>query len=249
MKVTRVLLTFCVIFALAPLSATASCRQALVLALDVSGSVDPDEYRLQMNGVAEALLTPPVEEAFLMFPDTPVRLMVFEWSARNHQRQIVGWTEIRSRADLESISAQMLNTRQVRVENPDTAIGAAMIYGLDALHSQSDCWQKTLDISGDGPANIGLHPQDISETVVGDAIINGLIIGPNSPANINKNRHNLKTLLEYYEAYVLRGPVAFAEVAQAYRDFAIAMQRKLVRELQPVAVSVLEDKRRRTSQP
>ncbi|MEO0750996.1 MAG: DUF1194 domain-containing protein [Pseudomonadota bacterium] len=224
--------------------ALAQCRQALALGLDVSGSVDATEYRLQLDGVARALLDDQVADAFLIMPDAPVRLMVFEWSARLHQRQIIGWTAIQSREDLARIADKLLTTGAVSVDNPSTAIGAAMLYGVKELQSQAECWQKTLDISGDGPANIGLHPQDIRPEEIGDVVINGLVIGPDAPANINKNRHNLKSLMEYYNAYVLRGFGAFGEPAEDYSDFERAMRRKLIRELQPVAVSALPEKDR-----
>ncbi|MEL6648691.1 MAG: DUF1194 domain-containing protein [Pseudomonadota bacterium] len=166
----------------------AQCRQALALGLDVSGSVDAREYRLQLDGVARALLDDTVAEAFLIIPDAPVRLMVFEWSARLHQRQIIEWTDIRSRDDLARVAERLLTTRAANVENPSTAIGAAMLYGVKELQAQEECWQKTLDISGDGPANIGLHPQEISPEDTGEVVINGLVIGPDGPANVNKNR-------------------------------------------------------------
>lgn len=216
----------------------AQCRQALALGLDVSGSVDAAEYRLQLDGVARALLDPDVEAALLMIPGAPVRLMVFEWSARNHQRMIVNWTTIQSTDDIARVADILLRTQAAPVENPSTAIGQAMIFGARQLNSQNECWQKTLDISGDGPANIGLHPEEVTDKVVGDVVINGLVIGPESPANINKNRHNLKTLMQYYSDYVLRGAGSFAEPAIDYEDFEEAMRRKLIRELQPAAVSM-----------
>lgn len=223
-------------------AAQAQCRQALALALDVSGSVDATEYRLQLDGVARALLHPDVEAALLMIPGSPVRFMVFEWSARHHQRQIIGWTDITSRDDIARIADILLRTQATQIENPSTAIGEAMIYGARQLNAQLDCWQKTLDISGDGPANLGLHPEMVSDKAVGDVVINGLVIGPDSPANINKNRHNLKTLMEYYSDFVLRGAGSFAEPAADFQDFEAAMRRKLMRELQPPAVSQLPPK-------
>lgn len=223
-------------------AAQAQCRQALALGLDVSGSVDAMEYRLQLDGVAGALLDADVQAALLMIPTAPVRLMVFEWSARHHQRQIIGWTDINSAQDIARVAEILLRTQAAPVENPSTAIGEAMIYGARELNAQRDCWQKTLDISGDGPANLGLHPDEVPQKAVGEVVINGLVIGPDSPANINKNRHNLKTLMEYYEAYVLRGPNAFAEAALDFQDFETAMRRKLIRELQPPAVSLLRQR-------
>lgn len=218
-------------------SAQASCRQALALGLDVSGSVDANEYRLQLDGLAHALEDAEVQAAFFVFPDAPVRIMIYEWSARSHQRKLIEWRDLRYPGDLADIAASLRATRSVAVPNPSTAIGAAMIYGARELRAQTPCWQKTLDISGDGPANIGRHPRDVQpESVVG-ITVNGLVIGPDGPANTTKNRANLKSLLGYYEAYVLRGPGAFAETAENFEDFQEAMRRKLIRELQPANLS------------
>ncbi len=235
---TRWALALAIVMAATP-PALAQCRQALALGLDVSGSVDATEYRLQLDGVARALLHPDVEAALLMIPSAPVRLMIFEWSARNDQRQIIGWTDINDRDDIARVADALLRTQAAPVDNPSTAIGEAMIYGARELNAQRDCWQKTLDISGDGPANLGLHPEMVSEKAVGDVLINGLVIGPDSPANINKNRYNLKTLMQYYTDYVLRGAGSFAEPAIDFQDFEAAMRRKLIRELQPPAVSLI----------
>lgn len=223
--------------AAAPAPAMAECRQALALGLDVSGSVDKWEYRLQLDGLAAALADPQVQAAFLDFPETPVRLMVFEWSAESHQRQILGWTEIVSAAGLARIALNLRDTRPVPVANPSTAIGAAMLYGAAELRAQGPCRQKTLDISGDGPANVGRHPRLIEAAETAGVVINGLVIGPDGPSNTTKNRQNVKSLLAYYESHVIRGPGAFVEAALDYEDFARAIRRKLIRELQPAAVS------------
>ncbi|MEQ9259299.1 MAG: DUF1194 domain-containing protein [Roseovarius sp.] len=229
--------------ALAALGATAAgatCRQALALGLDVSGSVDAREYRLQADGLAAALLDPQVQAAFLAYPGAPVRLMIFEWSSLTHQRELSGWKEIHSAEDLGEIATRLRATRPAIVENPSTAIGAAMLYGAVALNAQSECWQKTLDISGDGPANIGRHPRDITEAEMQGITVNGLVIGPDSASNTTKNRENMKSLLGYYRSYVLRGANAFTETAVTFEDFETAMRRKLIRELEPAAVSRLE---------
>lgn len=222
---------------LVPASAGADCRQALALGLDVSGSVDMWEYRLQLDGLAAALLDPEVQAAFLLYPETPVRLMVFEWSAQTHQRVVIGWRDIAGPADLLAVAQVLQGTKAVPVNNPSTAIGPAMVFGAAQLQAQADCWRKTLDISGDGPANIGRHPRLVEPHEVGPVIINGLVIGPDGPSNTTKNRHNVKSLMGYYQTYVIRGPGAFVVAALDYEDFAEAMRRKLIRELQPAAVS------------
>ena len=82
----------------------AACRLALVLAMDVSNSVDPDEDRLQRQGLASALLAPDVQDAFFASPD-PVALMVFEWSGRYHQMVLQDWIDIRTPTDLAGVSS------------------------------------------------------------------------------------------------------------------------------------------------
>lgn len=223
--------------ALAATGAAAACRQALALGLDVSGSVDKWEYRLQMDGLAAALTDPEVQAAFLVLPDAPVRLMIYEWSGQDHQRVLVGWTDIRDPGQPARIAAVLRNTGSVPVPAPSTAIGAAMMFGIKALRRQADCEHKTLDISGDGPANMGRHPRDIPATETAGIIINGLVIGPQARSNTTKNLQNVKSLLGYYRAFVLRGPGSFAEAALDYADFEEAMRRKLIRELRPAILS------------
>ncbi|MEL7257145.1 MAG: DUF1194 domain-containing protein [Pseudomonadota bacterium] len=223
----------------APNTAQAQCRQALALGLDVSGSVDAREYRLQLDGLATALTAHDVRAAFLTLPERPVRLMIYEWSGLTNQRIITPWTTIQSAAELDQIAATLLNTNQRFTTDATTAIAAAMMFGAAQLAQQAECWQKTLDISGDGPANVGAHPQAITEEMLGEMTINGLVIGPRSRANTTKNLHNVKSLLTYYSEFVLRGPGAFVESADRHTDFAEAMRRKLIRELRLPNLSLL----------
>ncbi|WP_338548593.1 DUF1194 domain-containing protein [Roseovarius phycicola] len=231
------------LFALAVLLATsaaqAQCRQALALGLDVSGSVDAREYRLQLDGLATALTSDDVRAAFLALPERPVRLMIYEWSGLSNQRIITPWTTIRYGAELDQIAANLLSTNQRFTNDATTAIAAAMLFGASQLAQQSECWKKTLDISGDGPANVGAHPQAITEEMLGEMTINGLVIGPKSRANTTKNLNNVKSLLTYYSEFVLRGPGAFVESSDKHKDFAEAMRRKLIRELRLPNLSLL----------
>ncbi|MEM6374654.1 MAG: DUF1194 domain-containing protein [Pseudomonadota bacterium] len=219
----------------------AGCRQALALGLDVSGSVDAREYRLQLDGLAQALGDRDVRDAILSLPEMPIRLMVFEWSGLVEQRVIVPWTEIDSGVTLARISATLSSTRQRAAQDSSTAIAAAMRFGARELMRQADCLQRTLDISGDGPANIGAHPRDVPDSHLGDVTVNALVVLPFSRANTTKNLSNVKTLEDYYESFVLRGPGAFTEAADDYTDFARAMRRKLLREVQLPGLSTLRD--------
>lgn len=210
----------------------AECRQALALGMDVSGSVDAGEYRLQTDGLAAALLAPDVQAAFLAVPEAPVRLMIYEWSGVQDQRVLLDWTEIDSVARLAEAASRLRATRKANGDDPTTAISAAILFGVASLNRQDPCLRRTLDISGDGPSNIGLHPRDLNDTDLGDITVNGLVIGPQSRSNTSKNLHNVKSLEGYYRAFILHGAGAFAEVAEDHADFAAAMRRKLIRELQ-----------------
>ncbi|MEM7074796.1 MAG: DUF1194 domain-containing protein [Pseudomonadota bacterium] len=209
-----------------------TCRQALALGLDVSGSVDTREYRLQTDGLANALRDPEVEAAFLAMPGLPVRLMVFEWSGLHDQRVVIPWTDVRDAGALLRIAGALNGMDKDGAQDGATAIAAAMLFGVQALKAQRDCLQWTLDLSGDGPANIGMHPMDITDADVAGVTINGLTVLPFSRANTTKNLTNVKTLADYYTSFVLRGPGAFVERASSFDDFSSAMRRKLLRELQ-----------------
>ncbi len=217
-------------------AAQAQCRQALALGVDVSGSVDGREYRLQLDGLAAALRATDVQQAFLAVPSAPVRLLVYEWAGQGQQRILAGWQTVESARDLDRI-AQRLEATTSLYDDPATALGTAMLYGARLLARQGDCWQKTLDISGDGPANRGPHPGDIADADLGGITINGLVIGPNSRANTTKDLTNVKTLEAYFRAYVILGRGAFVETARDFDDFARAMRRKLLREVARPALS------------
>mgnify|MGYP006073614867 FL=1 len=90
-----------------PIRAHAECRQALALGLDVSGSVDAREYRLQMDGLAQAVSDPNVQDALLGQPNAPIKLLIFEWSGPNDQHFVVPWTEIKSVEDIGRLTASL----------------------------------------------------------------------------------------------------------------------------------------------
>ncbi|TYB82438.1 DUF1194 domain-containing protein [Maritimibacter fusiformis] len=212
------------------------CRQALALALDVSGSVDAEEYRLQLDGLAAALTDPQVVEAFVAGAAAPVRLMVYEWSGPAHQRVILGWTEVADAPALSAIATTLRSTVRVPAA-PSTALGTAMAVGAGFLSGQPDCWTRTLDISGDGTSNTGPRPQDIGHLAsLAEITVNALAIGVGE-------RQTLSTtgdLVEYFRQNVIRGPGAFVEHAAGFADFEAAMVRKLLRETRGLAIGASE---------
>ncbi len=217
--------------------ADAACRQALALGLDVSGSVDDTEYRLQLDGLANALTMPEVQAAFLALPEAPVRLYVFEWSGSGPKRQVLDWREIATATDLAGVAAKLRATGRAPMPQ-STALGEAMVTGAKALAAQPSCWRRVLDLSGDGKSNAGPRPRDVRGGL-GDVTVNGLVIG-SDPRSAGDQRSPLVGELQaYYAAEVIRGPDAFIEVALGFEDFEAAMARKLLKELQFVIVSDL----------
>ena len=233
-------LIFGLMIALAlPIQAQASCRQALALGLDVSGSVDSFEYRLQVDGLAGALQRPEVQQAFLTFPEAPVRLFVYEWAGQDSRRILYPWTEITSADVLSALSTTLRATPRLENE-PATAIGEAMLFGARALLQQNDCWRRTLDLSGDGKSNVGIRPRDLRNAPhLGDITINGLIVGSDALSTSDRRQAEIADLWAYFKIEVIRGPQAFVEVAVGFDDFEDAMARKLLKELQTLAVSAL----------
>ena len=220
--------------------ATAVCRQALALGLDVSGSVDPDEYWLQRNGLAAALVAPEVIEAFLALPEAPVSVMVFEWSGFYYQKTLVSWTPILNAGDLERVAADMLAVPRRRGENA-TGIGAAVLYAGQAFRDVPLCWKKTLDLSGDGKNNDGPGPEMLTEDAGAQGFtINALVIGGDPRQHGDQRQIHVAELVAYFQRNVIRGPGAFTEVAVGFSDFEEAMTRKLLRELDVPAFSSLE---------
>lgn len=201
-----------------------ACRLALVLALDVSNSVDADEDALQRNGLATALLAPAVRDAFFA-SDAPVALAVFEWSGRHHQRMMQDWVLIDTPATLEIVADKIATTPRFYYEFP-TAIGYALGFSAGLLDTAPQCDAQTIDVSGDGVNNDGFEPRDAFLAFDLEGVtINGLVI---EDAALRAGQIDLTT---YYLQNVIQGPGAFIEVARGFDDFARAMEIKLVREL------------------
>jgi len=203
----------------APVDARTDCRLALVLALDVSSSVDPVEDRLQRSGLAAALMAEDVRAAILADPDFHVALHVFEWSGRYQQSTLLDWQMLRTVEDISDAAAALAESTRVYANFP-TALGYALGHAWAALDRGPACEKKTVDVSGDGRNNAGFGPQTaLRHFDFSDITVNGLAIG------------GLQDRLpEYYQDEVIHGPGAFVEIATGFDDFQRAMERKLIRE-------------------
>lgn len=222
-------------------SARASCRQALALGLDVSGSVDQREYQLQRDGLATALLDPRVQNALFGLPSAPVALSVFEWSGPDYQRILIDWTLLHDAATLTQVAARLSRTPR-SVTSPGTALGTAMQFGAAHLAAGPECWAQTLDISGDGKHNLGPHPRDIRSVLkhmTPSFTLNALVIGADAPRSGERRQTEIAELTAYFDAWVIMGADAFVETALGFGDYQAAMTRKLLRELQGPVLSAL----------
>ncbi len=213
------------------------CRQGLALALDVSGSVDSSEYTLQMHGLAAALDSPDVRAALLGTPGPPVHLAIFEWSGETYQKLLVPWTAINDAQSLDPVIQTLLATTRTEAP-PGTALGSAMRFGAGLLAQRSACWQRTLDISGDGKHNLGPHPRDVRAMLAGsDLTVNALVIGADTPGFGDTRLSDVGELTAYFRAWVTLGSDSFVETALGFDDYQAAMTRKLIRELQGLILS------------
>jgi len=193
---------------------------ALVMAVDVSASVDAGEYRLQHEGIARAFESPAVLSAIAGGHAGAIAATVIEWSDRNKQVVTVPWTRIADKASALAFAARVRATQ--RSSHGLTAIGDALLASAAAFKLLPDhAARLVIDLSGDGMANIGPPPDEVRDALVAQGIvINGLAILATEP-----------WLSSYYNDYVVGGPGAFLLEVADFTSFAQAMQQKLINEI------------------
>ena len=215
----RTLLTLC--FWTDPARA---CELALLFALDVSGSVDPAEYRLQRDGLAAALSEPAIADALA---GHGAHVSVLQWSGQGRQGVTVPWRSIESPADALAVAAEVAADARLW-RNFSTAVGEALEAAADAFESGPDCTRRVIDISGDGRSNEGPAPRALRPRLLAEGItVNALVIRSAEPF-----------LVEWFVGEVLTGPGAFAMEAGGYSDYPRAILAKLEREVvRPLAAA------------
>jgi len=188
---------------------------AIVFAVDVSGSVDAERYELQRAGIAQIFADSRVEP--LLNGGLAVALM--EWS--DGHAVVVPWTILRSRADARALSRRI--GAAPRPPGFSTELSLALLAAADLLDAcPCNAANRIIDVSGDGPNNGPISTSIARDEVVARAIrINGLpIVTPAEP-----------DLAQWYERNVVGGDGAFLEVANGFEDFARAMRRKFQSEV------------------
>ncbi|MEX2518510.1 MAG: DUF1194 domain-containing protein [Paracoccaceae bacterium] len=212
------LLRACVAAAALGLGAAEACETALVLAIDVSGSVDAAEYRLQMDGLTAALRDPNVRDALVA---AEAMIAVMQWSGANKQEFTTSWTHVVSHEIADRL-AGAVEAAPRAFQHFSTAIGDALAAAAVALGEVSGrCKRHVVDISGDGVSNEGRDLPRIRDALIrGGVQINGLAIEIGEEG-----------LSEYYRREVIGGGGAFVLTARSFEDYPRAIRRKLLREL------------------
>ena len=193
-----------------------ACGLALVLAVDVSGSVDTREYRIQMDGLAAALRDGVVADALV---DRQARLTLIQWTGSSRQRQTIDWVPMLTRADVLAFAEQIENDQR-RWRNFSTAIGEAVALSVDAFDAVPACTRRVIDVSGDGVSNEGITPDTLRPLLKARGIVvNALAIETDST-----------DLTGYFFENLIFGEGAFVITANGFEDYPEQIRRKLQRE-------------------
>jgi len=214
--------------ALAPARAAEPVDLALVLAIDVSGSIDAEEAALQRQGYLAALTDARVLRAIASGAHGAIALTYVEWAGADYQRTVVPWTVVRGADDAARVVAT-LNASPPRTA-AWTSISGALDYARAALAASGvEPIRQVIDISGDGRNNSGRPAEAARDAAVAAGItINGLPILNDRP---NFGRPPERDVDQYYEQHVIGGPGAFLIVATDFKAFADAILSKLIKEI------------------
>jgi hypothetical protein len=211
----------------------------LVLAADVSISVDNEEFRLQREGYAAAITSAPVLEAIRRGPHHAIAVSFIEWSGPSQQRVVAEWTVIRD-GEAATVFANTLLAAP-RSFADATAIGSAIDFAMRHFaRSGVESERRIIDVSGDGDSNSG-RPVEYArdDAVKARVTINGLAIVNEHPAvGFIGHTQPVGGIGHYYRTRVVGGPGCFALQIDSFDSFADAISRKLVAEIASAAQGV-----------
>lgn len=195
--------------------------------VDASGSIDPDEMRLQRQGYADALANPQVIRAIAGGYLRAIAVTYIEFAADGCVWQRVGWTKIADVASARAFGARILAAPRDFCSGGN-AIGEGVAFAAKStLENGFDGTRKVIDVSGDGPDTTGAIPveQARDDAVARGFTINGLVI----------NRPAMPDLPEYFRTSITGGPRSFVLRAESRATFADAILRKLILEIADLA--------------
>ena len=224
--------------AVSPGQAAEQVDLLLVLAADVSRSIDDQKFELERRGYAAALSDPKVLQAISSGPNGRIAIAFVEWAGANSQKLVIDWTLVKDGNDARSIAGRLLESPRSFADR--TAIGA----GIDFARAQfarspyaSD--RRVIDVSGDGTNNSGRDVRAARDDAIGNEVttINGLVILSLTPIPYNPEHTNPPGGLDnYYRDNVVGGTNAFVMVAEDFESFGKSIVAKLIREISALPV-------------
>jgi len=224
----------CACIAAFPVAATAAEQVdlLLVLAADVSRSIDNAKFQLQREGYAAAVSDARVLEAIRSGRYGRIGLTFIEWSGVGAQRIVIDWTTIGDGEQAKGFGDRLLEAPRSFADR--TSISGAIDFAMAQLaHAPFESARRTIDISGDGTNNAGREVvQARDEALTRGVAINGLVILSETPLAWNPDHTNPPGGLDsYYRNNVIGGPGAFVMVAQDFNSFGQAIVKKMIAEV------------------
>ncbi len=204
---------------------------ALVLAVDVSLSMDPEEQRVQREGYVAAFRSVAVQTAIRQGLIGRVAVTYVEWAGVGSQYVVVPWTVLGTAAEAEGFADQLMRAHPTRAVW--TSIAAALDFSVGLLHAAGfEATRRVIDVSGDGPNNQGTAITEARDAAVAaGVIINGLPLMIKAPTG----PYDIPDLDLYYRDCVIGGPGAFMMPVRDEVEFATAIRTKIVREVSDAA--------------
>jgi Protein of unknown function (DUF1194) len=200
----------------------------LVLAVDVSYSMDPEEQELQREGYIAAITSSEFMQALRQGMHAKVAMTYFEWAGSHHTQVIVPWRVIDGPETADSFAADIARAKYTRASR--TSVSTALLFGSSLFDGSGYRGvRRVIDVSGDGVNNNGPMVTVARDEVLAKGItINGLPIMLKRPMNTSMDIDNLDV---YFEDCVIGGPGAFVIPIKAREQFKEAIRTKLVLEI------------------
>ena len=204
----------------------------LVLAADVSRSVDQPKFQLQRDGYAAAISNPRVLDAIASGPNRRIAICFLEWSGAGNQKVVVDWTIVSDGNSARAFGDQLAEAPRSFADR--TSISGALEFSMTQFaRAPYSAKRRTIDVSGDGTNNSGRDVGMVRDEIVKqDVTINGLVILSERPLPWNPEHTNPPGgLPKYFESNVIGGPGAFVIVAEDFKSFGQALVSKLIAEI------------------
>ncbi len=204
----------------------------LVLAVDVSYSMDPEEQELQREGYIAAITSPEFMQALRQGMHAKITMTYFEWAGSHHTQIIVPWRVIDGPETADSFAADIARARYTRASR--TSVSTALLFGASLFDGSGyRGLRRVIDVSGDGVNNNGPLVTVARDEVLAKGItINGLPIMLKRPMSSTMDVDNLDV---YFEDCVIGGPGAFVIPIKTRDQFKEAIRTKLVLEIASIA--------------